>query len=560
MKDLNVIFITLDGLRRDRLNLMPNFSSISEKGFFFSNMITVSPSTFISMPAIFSGLYPSKNGINSYYNMFKFRADKCKTLSQYMKEREYYTFADVLNDRVLPKQGFDEMKIHKMGENLIHLHKKIIEDISKKEKFFLYLHYTSIHDSYKENITNNYKVFDKEYFDLKERNKEAYNSYVKQTDEYIGEIIGCIKKLGLFENTLIVFHSDHGTSNGEKIGEKLYGGFLYDYSLKVFSIFLIPEMDGKKIDFQCRTIDIMPTILNIMGFKEDKNFEKIQGNSLIPFFKNEEKKDRMIFCETGGLRGPWPSPRKHNVFCIRYENKKLIYNATPETFEFYNLKEDPDENSNIIYADNDKETLNTIEQYKNLLFEKMKENNIEFSNFQKQNKKGFVLLFSGLSGSGKTTVANMLLDYLNQKKILTFILDGDVVREFFDKNLGFGEEARYESGRRLSFGAHLLSTTGTNVIITCILGTPEIRKSMKDKIDFIEIFMDADIKNCINCDPKGIYKKNMNLKTPDMRGIDLPFEKPIKPELVLYPYKETPEQSFQKVLKFLEEKKLIDQK
>lgn len=557
MKDLNVIFITLDGLRRDRLNLMPNLSSISAKGLFFSNTITVSPSTFTSMPAIFSGLCPSKNGINSYYNMFKFKKDKCKTLSQYFKDADYYTFADVLNDCVLPNLGFDEMKIHEMGENLILLHKRIIEETSKKGKFFLYLHYTSIHDSYKKNITNKYKVFDKEYFDLKQRNKEAYNSYVKQTDEYVKEIISYLKSLNLLDKTLVVFHSDHGTSNGERVGEKLYGGFLYDYSLKVFSTFLLPGNEGKKIDFQCRTIDIMPTILDIMEIEEDRNFEKIQGSSLLPFVKDEEREDRIVFSETGGLRGPWPSPRRHNVFCIRYKNKKLIYNATPETFEFYDLEKDTDENSNLIYADNDEKTLQIIKQYKELLFAKMKENDIEISSFQKQNEKGFVLLFSGLSGCGKTTVAKMLLDYLNKKNIPTFMLDGDLTRKFFDGKLGFGEEERHESGRRLCFGAHLLSQTGTNVVITCIMGDEDVRKSMKSKVDFIEIFMDVDIKDCIKNDPKGIYKENMNLEKPNLRGIDLPFEKPKDAALVLYPYKETPEQSFQKVLKFLEEKKLV---
>ena len=106
-KDLNVIFITLDGLREDRLNLMPNFSSISKKGLFFSNMISICPYTFSSMPAIFSGISPSKNGADAYYRRFKFKKDKCKTLAQYFKETGYYPFADVLNDSVLPDQGFE---------------------------------------------------------------------------------------------------------------------------------------------------------------------------------------------------------------------------------------------------------------------------------------------------------------------------------------------------------------------------------------------------------------------------------------------------------------------
>lgn len=174
------------------------------------------------------------------------------------------------------------------------------------------------------------------------------------------------------------------------------------------------------------------------------------------------------------------------------------------------------------------------------------------------NKKGFVLLISGLSGSGKSVLANLLKDYLKKEKNKDlFILDGDVTRKFFDNNLAYGGEARLESGRRLMFGAHLLSEIGTNVVVTCIMGNSETRKVMKDKVSFIEIFMNANIKDCIKSDPKGVYKKNMNLEKPNLRGIDLPFEKPKDAALVLNPYKETPEESMKKLVNFLEEKGLI---
>ena len=173
-------------------------------------------------------------------------------------------------------------------------------------------------------------------------------------------------------------------------------------------------------------------------------------------------------------------------------------------------------------------------------------------------KKGFVLLISGLSGSGKSYLANLLKDYLNKERNKDiYILDGDVTRKFFDHDLAFGEEARAESGRRLCFGASLLSNNGKDVVITCIMGTEELRKMMKNKVDFIEIFMDADIEDCIKNDPKGIYEKNMKLEKPDLRGIDLPFNKPEDAALILYPYKEKPEESLRRLVNFLDEKKLI---
>lgn len=381
MKDLNVIFITLDGLRQDRLNLMPNFSSISEKGLFFSNMISVSPYTFASIPSVFCGIYPSINGIDSYYSMFRFRKNECKTLSQYFKEAGYYTFADVLNDCILPNIGFDEMKLHTMEDDLIVLHKKILSELPKNRKFFLYLHYTTIHDEYIK-LAKKYTDFDKNYFNNYEENKKSYDFCVKQTDEYVKEIVDYIKELGLFEDTLIVFHSDHGTSNGEKVGEKLYGCFTYDYSLKVFSTFLIPGQEGKKINFQCRTLDIMPTILDVMEINPDERFEKLQGKSLLSFVRGEENEDRIVFVETGGLGGPWPSPKKHNVFCVRHRNKKLIYNATPKTFEFYDLEKDPEENFNLIETNN-ASLGEIIQEYKKILFEKIKENKINLPENEK---------------------------------------------------------------------------------------------------------------------------------------------------------------------------------
>lgn len=367
MRDFNVIIITLDGLRLDRLNLCSNLSSISKQNLFFSNMITVSPYTFTSIPAIFSGLYPSKNGVDAYYRMFKFKKDKCKTLTQYFKDAGYYTFADVINDCVLPKYGFDKIETHKIGDNLIPLHKKILSELSKKEKFFVYLHYTSIHDEYKK-LTKKYTAFDDDYFNKKERNKKVYDSYVTKCDEYVKEVMDHARELALLKNTLIIFHSDHGTSNGDRKGEKLYGEFTYDYSIRTFCTMLLPDKISTRIDFQSRTIDIMPTILDIIDIKQDENFEKIQGESLMTFVEGKEKSDRIAFCETGGLRGPWPSPKEHNVFCVRYKNKKIIYNKTPDTWEFYDLEKDSKERNDLINENHE-----DIKEYKHLLLEKLKE-------------------------------------------------------------------------------------------------------------------------------------------------------------------------------------------
>ena len=92
-----------------------------------------------------------------------------------------------------------------------------------------------------------------------------------------------------------------------------------------------------------------------------------------PVISENNPKNREVFAETGGLYGPWPSPEKHNIFCIKYDQKKIIYNDTSEQWEFYDLKNDPDEISNIY----DTIDSNTKSQYKKRLIFYLEKNNID---------------------------------------------------------------------------------------------------------------------------------------------------------------------------------------
>src|SRR3989338_8973848 len=107
MKKLNVIIIVLDGLRNDRIDLCPKLLNILNKGAFFSNMITASPYTLAAFNSIITGLYPSKNGVDSYFNMFKFKRNVCKTLFQYLHNNGFYTEANLVSDSIIPHEGFD---------------------------------------------------------------------------------------------------------------------------------------------------------------------------------------------------------------------------------------------------------------------------------------------------------------------------------------------------------------------------------------------------------------------------------------------------------------------
>jgi len=231
--DNNIIIITLDGLRLDKIEQCNSLKTFKEKSFFFKNMITVSPYTLTSMHAIFSGTYPSKNGVNAYYNMFKFKKEQITTIPQFLKFHNYYTCCDIISKRNI----FDEKTV-----DFKKRHTSLIKKLSKQKKFFLYLHYTEPHKHLVDAVIQKYKqeTTDDEYFKKIEENEKRYNSYLPACDEYISAILQTIDECNLTEKTIVILHSDHGTSIGEKKGEKFYGVFVYDYTIKTFCMLKIP--------------------------------------------------------------------------------------------------------------------------------------------------------------------------------------------------------------------------------------------------------------------------------------------------------------------------------
>lgn len=372
-KDHNIILVNLDGLRRDRLNKLKTFDLLKEESYFFENMNTVAPYTFASLYAVFSGMYPSKNGVNGYYNIFKFKKDKIKTITEFLQDAGFYTSCDVIHDAVIPLQGFNEFNVFdEKTVNFIERHSRIIKELSDKKKFFLFLHYTETHRNLVREVIRKTKEEsnDDEYYNSLKENSDRFDSYLPSCDEYILSLIKTLKECQIKEKTILIFFSDHGTSIGEKKGEKFYGVFVYDYTLNVFCLINIPGVIPKNTSKQCRTIDIFPTIMEItQNFKVNNN---IQGNSLFELIDNPKNDERELFVETGGLYGPWPSPEKPNVFCVRTKNKKLIYNDTPQTWEFYDLEKDPFEKNNI-YESGLEEVINL----KSRLTYYLKENNIK---------------------------------------------------------------------------------------------------------------------------------------------------------------------------------------
>ena len=148
---------------------------------------------------------------------------------------------------------------------------------------------------------------------------------------------------------------------------------------------------------------------------------------------------------------------------------------------------------------------------------------------------GLVIWFTGLSGSGKSTIANELDLELNSRGLKTYVLDGDNVRMHLNKDLSFSPEDRKENIRRISEVAKLFAASGTIVMTAFISPYLVDRKSARNVIgsDFIEVFVNTPIEECIKRDPKGLYKKAIAGEIKGFTGIDSPYEKPLNPEISL---------------------------
>ena len=342
----------IDGGRHDRSDT-PVFKNLKSKSLYFKNSITYGPHTIAAMHAVFSGSYGSRTGTNSYWSTYKFKKNEFKTLTEYLKSNNYYTHADVISKLVIPKQGFDQFIIHdEINDDLTERHKILLEKMSIKNKentnFFLYLHYSKIHTGIMDEVLKVYNNFSDEFFSNSEKNIERYDKLFEAAQFYLDSILEKIYQLKLDENSLILIMSDHGISTGEKVGERAYGAFCYDYTLKTLTYFLIPNYEPTVIQQQVRTIDFMPTILDYLDISLDTKYQNLDGVSLLPLVIGTGYAELPAFSETGNPMYEKAPPKEPNVKSIRTSEWKLIFNEHDSSKELYNLKLDPTEQNNLI--------------------------------------------------------------------------------------------------------------------------------------------------------------------------------------------------------------------
>lgn len=174
--------------------------------------------------------------------------------------------------------------------------------------------------------------------------------------------------------------------------------------------------------------------------------------------------------------------------------------------------------------------------------------------------RGATVWLTGLSGSGKSTVANLMEKALWERGVRSFVLDGDNIRHGLNKDLGFSPKDRTENIRRIGEVAALFTDAGV-VNVTAFISPYRAdrdiaRKAMPEGC-FIEVYMQCDLAECEKRDPKGLYKKARAGEIPEFTGISAPYEAPENPELVVDTTGQTPEQSLAAILGYLEAKGYI---
>lgn len=347
----NIIFVLLDGSRHDRLHISEKFSDLCKEGFLLNNVTAAYPYTFSAMNAIFTGLFGKENGVDAYYKMFKLR-ESIPFLPDILQKNGFFTACNLISDKVISSRGFHIHTSHdEYVDDLTQKHPELLKKWFSEagdRPLFAFLQFSRIHTVTVSEVLKKYDWDNQEYYDNKTTNLENYDTVFLEAVEYASIIKKTVEDLGKFENTILVFFADHGTGVGERFGERNYGVFTYEETIRTFYLFIGPNIQkNKKCDKLLTSIELFPTLLQLGGVISGMGTKPRSFANYLLGKDDSFDDDEYCFSETGGLQGPFPSPKSPNVFSIKTTTHKLIYFKSTEKFELYNLVNDPKEQNNI---------------------------------------------------------------------------------------------------------------------------------------------------------------------------------------------------------------------
>lgn len=375
----NVILIVVDSLRPDHLgcygyqkNTSPNIDSLAKRGTLFTQAITQGSYTAASVASIFTSTYPHTNWVVDYGDQLD---PSLLTLAQVLKNHGYSTAListhfDLYSTIPSFTRGFDyDLSIHGLDATVTELATEWLKD-NQDRPFFLYLHYMEVHYPYQPpppynslylddrlkgieaaTLETKYKWMDdpslhgipKQIVEGNITNEDIdyyisqYDGTIRSTDEQVGILSKELERLNLDKKTIIVLTADHGEDLAEHDVNRAFrhAGVYCDVVLKVPLIIkcnnVIPQ--GKAVTQQIQSIDIMPTILDILEIKQP---EGIEGVSLLPLILKGKKYPSLYAFSNFG----------NDEYVIRTEEWKLIKDGTG--YKLYNLKRDPEELIDLI--------------------------------------------------------------------------------------------------------------------------------------------------------------------------------------------------------------------
>lgn len=165
---------------------------------------------------------------------------------------------------------------------------------------------------------------------------------------------------------------------------------------------------------------------------------------------------------------------------------------------------------------------------------------------------GFTIWFTGLPCSGKSTISEILAETIKKERGMVEILDGDVIRTNLSKGLGFSREDRETNLKRIAFVCTLLTRNGVPNIAAAISPFQNVREYARESIgNYVEVYTRCSLEACIERDVKGMYKKALAGEIKGFTGVDDPFDDPENPEVIVDTDQETPQESADKIIKFL---------
>ena len=173
---------------------------------------------------------------------------------------------------------------------------------------------------------------------------------------------------------------------------------------------------------------------------------------------------------------------------------------------------------------------------------------------EKNHHNSFLLWFTGLSGSGKSTIANVVEQELHKQGIKTYTLDGDNIRKGINSDLTFSPEDRTENIRRIAEVANLMVDAGLVVLAAFVSPYKKDRdniKSIVKDVNFVEIFINTSVEECERRDVKGLYKKARAGEIKNMTGISAPYEAPEQPDIEINTEQESIEDSVKRIVEYI---------